>query len=168
MLCEHIFDTIANGFLERLRLFIFYMKTYFLSISFFVAPFDVFVYRVLCLKRLDLKKFLCSWRISGKWIWVVDMGLFGGLFGPKKKGGHEIKETVRCAKCGRKMHLPKELLQLSLGNFSITKGSQCVVCKKYYCNRCTYELDKPGWSLATAGSTFRCCGSGFYFHTYIE
>jgi hypothetical protein len=96
------------------------------------------------------------------------LGLLGGLFGPKKRAGHEIKETVRCAKCGRKMYLPKELLQLSISNLSITKGSQCVVCKKYYCNHCTYELDKPGWSVENAGSTFRCCGSGFYLHNYIE
>jgi hypothetical protein len=41
------------------------------------------------------------------------MGLFRGIFGPKKISGYEIKETIRCAKCGRKMHLPTEWLELS-------------------------------------------------------
>jgi len=89
------------------------------------------------------------------------MGLFRGVFGPKKVGDHEIKETVRCAECGRKMHRPKELLQLSLSDLSIAKGSQCVVCKKYYCNRCTYHPEKPGWA-------WRCCGSGYYTIIYID
>jgi len=103
------------------------------------------------------------------------MGLFRGIFGPKKPkkiGDYEIKETVRCAKCGRKMHLPTEWLRLSMEKkFDIVEGSQCTLCKKYYCFNCTFELDKPGWRPETAGWTFKCkygCGSSFYKIHYIE
>jgi DNA-directed RNA polymerase subunit RPC12/RpoP len=94
--------------------------------------------------------------------------MFRRIFGSKKIGDYEIEKTVKCAKCGKKIHIPKEYPELRLNEISIVDGRQCETCGKYYCFECTWETSKPGWRVETAGTTFRCCGSGFISVRYIE
>jgi len=91
------------------------------------------------------------------------MGLFRR--GPKKIGGYEIEKTVKCARCGQKMHIPKEWLPVTPDTISIgiAYGSQCRACSKYFCIMCRHDLDM---------GRFRCCPlvgrEGVYKIQYFE
>lgn len=73
------------------------------------------------------------------------MGLFGKLFGrPKKISIYEVtKTTVKCRKCGRKMHVLKETepgIPFTKKDERIDDGIRCKSCGKYSCASCKIEL----------------------------
>jgi len=76
-----------------------------------------------------------------------NMGLFDKIFGAKKIGDYEIKKTVNCKKCGRKMFLVKGLPEITIGG-PITEGCVCRACGSYLCFMCTMDLHS---------GHFKCC-----------
>jgi ribosomal protein L37E len=103
------------------------------------------------------------------------MGLFGKLFGrPKKISIYEVtKTTVKCRKCGRKMHILKETqpdIPYTKRDGRVDVGIRCKSCGKYSCAYCKIELLN---CLSGGVGTVRsiCCAGiiskGYWYMNYI-
>ena len=91
------------------------------------------------------------------------MNLLGRLLGPKEVDGYEIEETVRCAGCGKKMHIPKEWVPTGRQGGHAVEGLLCRACGRGICSECTFAFHS---------GRFRCCAQvtkeGAYVTGYFE